>query len=104
MKKPLVTSGRRLIPWRIFIRGVFPAHRTGAHAPAQGTLAFSSPGCHVLSLTGPFLMLKTVNQKGRVKSRTICVIKSGQLAGIAWVPRPADTSGDLPPQIMRGRD
>jgi len=36
-------------PWRIFLRGNIPAHRTGALTPTQGTFAFSWPGCQVLS-------------------------------------------------------
>ncbi len=74
MQKPRVTSGRRFKSVENLHSGNFPAHRTAAHAPVPGTLAFSSPGCHVLSLTGPFLMLNVVKHKAGKRSKGFCVI------------------------------
>ncbi len=55
-------------PWRTLFRGTVPAHRAGALTPTQGTLAVSGPGCQVLSLTGPFLML-TKDRRNLTKSQ-----------------------------------
>jgi hypothetical protein len=79
IKKPLVHQDGGFNPWRILFRGIVPAHRIGALTPIQGTLAFSEPGCHVLSLTGPFLMLERLKQVQNETSKTFCVIKRKNL-------------------------
>lgn len=56
MRKPRIHIRTAVSSVEKLYSGFVPAHRTVALAPAQGTLAFSLPGCHVLSLTGPFLM------------------------------------------------
>ena len=74
MTKPRVPSGRRSHSVENLFRGFAPAHRVGALTPAQGTLAFSSPGCHVLSSTGPFLMPRLINHNLGCRSMRFCVI------------------------------